>query len=79
VTGQDGVAVGAVLAGRYRIELVLGQRVRKGVGVSREAVGTVVTGAVMWLTGGRPRERAIAQIVPVTYDRGSGLATTGRF
>jgi tetratricopeptide (TPR) repeat protein len=39
----------------------------------------IVTGAVVWLTGRRPHERGIAQIVPVTYDRGSGLAVTGRF
>jgi hypothetical protein len=39
----------------------------------------IVTGAVVWLTGRGPRERGTAQIVPVTYDRGSGLAVTGRF
>jgi hypothetical protein len=79
VTGQDGVAVGAVLAARYRTKLVLGQSVRKDVGVSREAVGAVVTGAADVFMGQRPRERGIAQIVPVTYDRGSGLAVTGTF
>jgi hypothetical protein len=68
-----------VLAGRYRIELVLGQRVRKGVGVSREAVGAVVTGAADVLTAQRPCERGTARTVPVTYDRGGGLAVTGRF
>jgi hypothetical protein len=39
----------------------------------------VVTGVVVYLTGRRPRERAAAQVVPVIYDRGSGLAVTGRF
>jgi hypothetical protein len=39
----------------------------------------IVTGAVVWLTGRRPREREIAQMVPVIYERGSGLAVTGRF
>jgi hypothetical protein len=39
----------------------------------------IVTGAVVWLTGRRPRERETAQMVPVIYDRGSGLAVTGRF
>ena len=39
----------------------------------------IVTGAVVLLTGRRPHQRETAQIVPVTYDRGSGLAVTGRF
>jgi hypothetical protein len=39
----------------------------------------IATAAVVFLTGRRPRERATAQLVPVTYDRGSGLAVTGRF
>lgn len=39
----------------------------------------IVTGAVVYLTRRRPRERATAQIVPMIYDRGSGLAVTGRF
>jgi hypothetical protein len=39
----------------------------------------IVTGAVVLLTGRRPRERATAQIISVTYDRGSGLAVMGRF
>ena len=45
------------------------------------AVGgaAIVTGAVVWLTGRHPRERATAQLIPVTYDRGVGLVATGRF
>jgi hypothetical protein len=39
----------------------------------------IVTSAVVWLTGRRPREHETAQMVPVIYDRGSGLAVTGRF
>jgi hypothetical protein len=39
----------------------------------------VVTGVVVFVTGRRPRQRATAQLVPVIYDRGSGLAMTGRF
>ena len=39
----------------------------------------VVTGAVVFFTGRRPRERATAQIIPVIDDRATGLAVTGRF
>jgi len=39
----------------------------------------IVTGAVVFLMARRPRERTTAQLVPVTYDRGSGLAVMGRF
>jgi tetratricopeptide (TPR) repeat protein len=42
-------------------------------------VAAVVTGVVVFLTEQRPRERATAQLVPMIYDRGSGLAVTGRF
>jgi hypothetical protein len=41
--------------------------------------GVVATGAIVFLTGRRPRERAAAQVVPLIYDRGSGVALTGRF
>jgi hypothetical protein len=39
----------------------------------------IVAGAVVVLTRPRTKERAIAHIVPVTHDRGAGLAITGRF
>jgi hypothetical protein len=39
----------------------------------------VVAGAVVFLLDRRSHEHATAQIVPVTYGRGSGLAVTGRF
>jgi hypothetical protein len=39
----------------------------------------IVTGAVVFLTGRRVRERATAQLIPVTHDRGAGLAVMRRF
>lgn len=39
----------------------------------------VVTGAVVFITGRRTRERATAQLVPMIHDRGNGVAVTGRF
>jgi hypothetical protein len=39
----------------------------------------IVVGAIVFFTRPRTRERAIARIVPVTHDRGVGLAITGRF
>jgi tetratricopeptide (TPR) repeat protein len=39
----------------------------------------IVAGAIVVLTRPRTRERAMARIVPVTHDRGAGLAILGRF
>jgi len=39
----------------------------------------IIAGAVVFLTAPHARERATAQIVPVTHDRGAGLAVVGRF
>jgi len=39
----------------------------------------IIAGAVVLLTAPHARERVTAQIVPVTHDRGAGLAVIGRF
>jgi tetratricopeptide (TPR) repeat protein len=39
----------------------------------------IVAGAIVVLTRPRTRERAMARIVPITHDRGAGLAILGRF
>jgi tetratricopeptide (TPR) repeat protein len=39
----------------------------------------IVAGAIVVLTRPRAQERATARIVPVTHDRGAGLAIMGRF
>jgi len=39
----------------------------------------IVTGAIVFLTAPRARERGTARIVPVTHDRGTGLAVIGGF
>lgn len=56
---------------------------RSSAAVSTVLVATggaaIVTGVVVFLTGRRVRERATAQVVPVTYGRGGGLAVTGRW
>jgi hypothetical protein len=54
---------------------------RSSAAVSTVLVATggaaIITGVVVFLTGRRAHERATAQVVPVTYDRGAGLAVMG--
>jgi hypothetical protein len=39
----------------------------------------IIAGAIVFLTAPSAREQATARIVPVTHDRGAGLAILGRF